>query len=144
MRVRQFEVNDLSEVYALALETLKESYSPSFLLDLHSYWPDGFIVIEDLIGIQAFIAGVLMSSQHARILMIGVKMERRRQSFASILCMEFLRKCVLRGVKMVTLEVRINNQEAISLYSKLGFSKTMILEKYYTDGENAYQMQLIF
>jgi ribosomal-protein-alanine N-acetyltransferase len=143
VRVRQFEVNDLSEVFALALETLKESYNPSFLLDLHSYWPEGFLVIEDFMGIQAFIAGVLMSGQHARILMLGVKMERRRQGLATMLVMDFLRKCAMRGVKMVTLEVRTKNEDAISVYSKLGFCKTMKLEKYYTDGESAYKMQLI-
>lgn len=143
MRVRQFEVNDISEVFALALETLKESYNPSFLLDLHSYWPDGFLVVEDLMGIQAFMAGVLMSRQHARILMLGVKMDRRRQGLATMLCLDFLRKCAMRGVKMVTLEVRTNNKEAISLYRNLGFNKIMKLEKYYTDGDSAYKMQLI-
>jgi ribosomal-protein-alanine N-acetyltransferase len=142
VRVRLFQANDLSEVFALAVETLKESYNPSFLIDLHSYWPDGFLVVEDTMGIQAFIAGVLMSRHHARILMLGVKMERRRQNYATLLCLEFLNRCALRGVKMITLEVRTNNEAAISLYRNLGFSKIMKLENYYSDGESAYTMQL--
>ena len=143
VRIRQFEVNDLSEIFNLALDTLKEAYTPAFLIDLHSYWPEGFIVLEERGVIQGFIAGILMSRAHARILMLGVRETRRRRGYATMLCREFLTRCAMRGIRMVTLEVRIGNDAAISMYLKLGFSPVMELNHYYTDGESALKMQLI-
>jgi ribosomal protein S18 acetylase RimI-like enzyme len=143
VRIRQFEVNDLSEIFNLALDTLKEAYTPTFLIDLHSYWPEGFIVLEERGAIQGFIAGILMSRAHARILMLGVRKTHRRRGYGTMLCMDFLRRCAMRGVRMVTLEVRTGNEAAISMYLKMGFSPGMRLNNYYTDGESALKMQLI-
>jgi len=92
---------------------------------------------------MGFITGILMSRQHARILMLGVRKERRRRGYASILFREFMKVCGMRGVRMITLEVRISNEPAISFYRKLGFSTVMTIDDYYTDGEVAKKMQLI-
>ena len=42
--------------------------------------------------------------------------------------------------RSVQLQVRVSNIPAISLYEKCGFEITHTLEKYYDDGENAYEM----
>ena len=40
----------------------------------------------------------------------------------------------------ITLEVRVSNVPAISLYEKRGFTKVCIRKGYYNDGEDAYYM----
>lgn len=40
----------------------------------------------------------------------------------------------------VTLEVRVSNDPAISLYTKRGFTKVCVKKGYYQDGEDAYYM----
>jgi len=141
--VRQFQARDLPEVFGIAAETLNEIYDPQFLIDLHSYWPEGFLVFEERGEIMGFMAGILMSRQHARILMLSVREERRRRGYASMLSREFMKVCGMRGVRMITLEVRMSNEPAISFYRKLGFSFVMTIDGYYTDGEVAKKMQLI-
>ena len=143
MWVRPFQARDLSEIFDIAAETLNEIYDPQFLIDLHSYWPDGFLVFEERGEIMGFIAGMLMSRQHARILMLSVREKRRRRGYASTLCREFMKVCGMMGVRMITLEVRMTNEPAISFYHKLGFSTVMTIDGYYTDGEVAKKMQLI-
>jgi len=143
VRVRQFRLNDLPEVFDIAAETLREAYSPQYLIDLHSYWPEGFIVLEELGVIQGFIAGILISRIHARMILLGVRGIRRRRGYGSMLCREFIKQCGLIGVRMITLEVRLSNRSAISLYRKMGFSVMRKIDGYYTDGEGANKMQLI-
>jgi ribosomal protein S18 acetylase RimI-like enzyme len=41
------------------------------------------------------------------------------------------------------LEVNPKNMEAIALYAKLGFEKTAVLERYYSDGSDAVRMRLV-
>ena len=38
------------------------------------------------------------------------------------------------------IEVRINNEEAINLYNKMGFETVRIRKHYYEDGSDAYDM----
>jgi ribosomal-protein-alanine N-acetyltransferase len=46
------------------------------------------------------------------------------------------------NAKQCYLEVRVTNQEAISLYKKLGFEITRTIHGYYADGEDAFVMTL--
>jgi len=141
--VRRFRASDLPEVFNIAGETLNEIYNPQFLLDLHSFWPEGFLVLEDFGEIRGFIAGILMSRTHARILMLGTSEMWRRRGYAMMLCREFIRECGMKGVRMITLEVRVSNEAAISLYRKIGFQIILQIDGYYTDGESANKMQLV-
>lgn len=141
--IRRFRPGDLREVHDLANVGLGENYSPSFILDIHSFWPDLFLVADEGGAISGFIAGILLSGVHARIVMLAVREEKRRRGVGSLLCREFIQRCGLRGVRLITLEVRSSNLAAIALYRRMGFQIMMKLEKYYSDGEAAYRMQMI-
>jgi ribosomal-protein-alanine N-acetyltransferase len=141
--VRRFRAVDLPQVFDLASRTLNEVYNPQFLMDLHTYWPEGFLVIEEYGRVMGFIAGIRMSNAHARILMLGVEQNRRRRGYASMLCREFIKECGMLRMRMISLEVRLSNVSAIALYEKLGFNLVLRIDGYYTDGESALKMQLI-
>jgi [ribosomal protein S18]-alanine N-acetyltransferase len=140
---RTFRPTDLEEVYQLALDSLQEGYSPNFIIDLYSYWPDGFLVLESRGVLQGFIAGLLMNRLHAKILMLAVRKESRRRGYATMLLRNFLRLCSIQGVRIITLEVRESNVGAVKLYHNLGFETMMKIGNYYIDGETAYKMQLL-
>jgi len=44
------------------------------------------------------------------------------------------------SVGIITLEVRVSNNNAINLYQKYGFEKALIRKGYYSDGEDAILM----
>jgi len=46
------------------------------------------------------------------------------------------------GAKQCYLEVRVTNQEAISLYKKLDFDVARNIRGYYADGEDAFVMSV--
>ena len=143
MYLRGFVPDDLPQVYDLACRALSERYDPNIFTDIYSYWPEGFIVVEDETGITAFLMGVIMSSIHARILMIAVREDRRRRGYGTVLLSRFTEACSRKGIKLITLEVRQNNFPAMDFYRKLGFEVFGTLRGYYSDGEDGLQMQKV-
>ena len=57
----------------------------------------------------------------------------RRQGVASFLMFNLIDTCYEKMIKYITLEVRISNVPAISLYEKFGFSSIGTRKKYYQD-----------
>lgn len=142
MRIRYFAVSDLRSVFDLACSALKERYTWTLFINLQSYWPEGFIVIEDLGAIKGFILGVMVSRMQARILMLAVGENLRRKGYASLLFRQFCMECAKKGVRYLTLEVRRSNLPAIRFYEKMGFQITGEINRFYTDGEDAYRMHV--
>jgi len=139
--LRGFIPEDLPSVYDLACVALSERYDPVIFSDMHNHWPDGFLVISDESGIKAFILGAIMSSVQARILMLAVRDDCRRRGYGTVLFQRFNQACVQRGTRLITLEVRKTNIAALRFYRKLGFEVLDSIKSYYSDGEDAYQMQ---
>ena len=44
--------------------------------------------------------------------------------------------------KKITLEVKVDNIKAITLYQKLGFVTIKLLKAYYLDGKDGFKMEL--
>ncbi len=66
----------------------------------------------------------------------------RQQGYARMLMERLIQDARSCGVTWITLEVRISNAPAISLYKSLGFQETGIRHKYYADGEDGMLMDL--
>lgn len=142
MQLRLFKPTDLPRVYELACTSLSENYNPTLFIDLYSYWPEGFVVLEHEGQILGFVFGILMSRYDARILMLAVDSRFRGSGMGTVLYREFHRQCSLKGVRAITLEVRVSNQVAIHFYQKMGFQLTGRVDGYYSNGEDAHRMQL--
>lgn len=71
---------------------------------------------------------------------ICVENEYRNQGIASVLFDKADKAFKENQCFSITLEVRVSNVAAISLYEKRGFSKVCIKKGYYQDGEDAYYM----
>jgi [ribosomal protein S18]-alanine N-acetyltransferase len=142
MQIRLFRPNDLPRVYEMACTCLSENYNPTLFIDLYSYWPEGFIVLEHEGLIIGFVFGVLLSRTDARILMLAIDSRMRGRGLGAILYREFQRECALKGIQNITLEVRVSNVIAIHFYEKLGFQISGRVPRYYSNGEDAFRMDL--
>lgn len=141
MQLRNYRSTDLNGVYELARRSLRENYNPSIFIELPPYWPQGLIILEEMDRIVGFIFGVLISPIEARVLMLAISPERRNQGLGTLLCQQFFNECGNRGLRVISLEVRVSNISAMKFYQRLGFDITNRMTNYYSDGEDGLQLQ---
>ena len=91
-----------------------------------------------------FIAGYIATwfiADEAHITAIAVRSGQRGQGLGELLLMGSVEQAVISKAKTVTLEVRVSNNIAQSLYEKYGFKYVGIRKRYYTDNnEDAHIM----
>ena len=72
---------------------------------------------------------------------IAVHPEKRRMHIGETLLDSIIKKAEDLKAEVLTLEVRVSNMAAQSLYEKKGFEKVGVRKRYYTDnGEDAFLM----
>ena len=76
----------------------------------------------------------------AEITNIAVHPDFRRNKIASRILDKMIEKCRETGTSKLHLEVREDNEKAISLYEKYGFKAVGLRKNYYSDNENAILM----
>jgi len=77
--------------------------------------------------------GLMLNPDEAHVTTIAVADDLRRQGVATRLLLVALRRVADRGLDAVTLEVRITNRPAQSLYRRFGFAPGGIRRAYYRD-----------
>jgi ribosomal-protein-alanine N-acetyltransferase len=87
-------------------------------------------------------AGQWIVVDEAHITTLAVAPEHRRKRYGELLLTELLTYAVERGLSRITLEVRLSNEAAQSLYHKYGFETVAIRRAYYPDREDACVMWL--
>lgn len=115
-------------------ENLHDNYE--FLLDEFS----DCIVCRENDTIVGFITYSVIY-ERAEIIDIYVDDKYRRNKIGSILLEEVIRKIRNNNCENVTLEVNIENKNAIKFYESFGFKKEHIRKNYYKDSD-AYLMKL--
>lgn len=76
----------------------------------------------------------------AQITNVAVSPEYRQKGIASALMDEMTNHCREMDVFSITLEVRVSNNAAISMYEKYGFERVGLRPKYYNNKEDALLM----
>ena len=71
---------------------------------------------------------------------IAVHPSFRQKGIASALMDKMIEHCMDTDVYSLTLEVRVSNNAAISMYEKYGFERVGLRPKYYSDKEDALLM----
>lgn len=86
-------------------------------------------------------AGLWIMLDEAHITTIGIAPDHRRRSLGELLFVRLVDEAVRRGARWVTLEVRVSNEAAQTLYRKYGFEIQGTRRNYYSDNnEDAYIM----
>jgi ribosomal-protein-alanine acetyltransferase len=140
LKIRKFKPTDMFSVIKLASDTLTERYNPNLFNYFYETLPNGFIVAEMAHKIIGFLVGVKLNSEKAKILMISVLENYRKQNIGSQLLTKFLKEMEIEKVKFLELEVRTDNKKAIEFYKKHGFSTKQKITEFYQYGESAYTM----
>ncbi len=117
---------------SLFLDELKNPYSHTYLLKIHDGQVIGYIIF-----------WMIMDEGH--ILSMAIHPEHRNKGFGSLLLKFSLDYLIKNSGKVMTLEVRKSNVQAIALYKKFGFRIVGIRKNYYTNNrEDALMMKKEF
>ena len=150
--LRKFAMNDLASVTQINTACLPENYTDIFFVDLYRRYPETFVVAEEDGKIVGYIMcriemglsnfGLSGMSKKGHVVSVAVLPEHRRKGVGKALVLRALDGMRGYGAKQCYLEVRVTNQEAISLYKKLDFDVARTIHGYYADGEDAFVMSV--
>jgi ribosomal-protein-alanine N-acetyltransferase len=139
IKIRPVRTEDLKAVYAIEDACFKDPFPPYFIDQLASANPDTFLVATDGDRIVGY-AVVDSWTDHRHLVSIAVLSDSRRKGIGQAL-LDGLYGQLTDGP--LRLELRKSNQAALELYLKNGFYQTGLAYNYYTDGEDAIQMEKI-
>jgi ribosomal protein S18 acetylase RimI-like enzyme len=139
--IRRVQSTDIFPVIALAYNTLTERYNPSIFNQFYESFPEGFLIAMRNNILIGFLIGIKTTTNTARILMLSVNENNRKQGIGSALVKKFLLEMKNHQIKHIELEVRTINQGALKFYLKQGFILQETLHHFYQNGEDAYSMK---
>ena len=137
-RIRMCRDGDLDDVLVIEEQTFTDAYDREIFSQLLISEPQGFLVAEGDSGVLGYVAS---SGRYGLIFSLAVAATHRRRGIGRLLMVAVLG--YLRGeTKTVSLQVRVTNSAAITLYHQFSFKEQGKVRRYYTDGEDALVMTL--
>ncbi|MFJ7640497.1 ribosomal protein S18-alanine N-acetyltransferase [Peribacillus sp. NPDC097264] len=145
MTFRKMKTEDIEQVLNVEKQSFTLPWSrEAFFNELNHNEYAVYMVIEDEGKIAGY-CGAWIVIDESHITNIAILPEYRGQKLGEALLRKMIEISISMGVVRMTLEVRVSNAVAISLYEKLGFQKGGIRKRYYTDNqEDAYVMWVNF
>jgi [ribosomal protein S18]-alanine N-acetyltransferase len=137
IQIRPVKTEDLSTIHALEEECFKDPFPSYFIDQLADANPSTFLVAEDSGRVIGY-AVVDNWTDHQHLVSIAVQPDSRRRGVAQALLDHLIQR--LREGRL-RLELRKSNKAALALYQRNGFTQTGTAPSYYTDGEDAIQME---
>ena len=143
--LRVADEDDLEQVAAIEKKT--QPFAPwsesSFYNELEIPYGTFWVLTDDETDAQ--VAGFIILhviDGHAHLVTLSVAPEHRRKGFAEYLVRQAHREVSRQGAQVMSLEVRTRNEAAVKLYEKLGYTIRRIMPKYYSNGDDAYVMEI--
>ncbi|MBQ8598030.1 MAG: ribosomal protein S18-alanine N-acetyltransferase [Lachnospiraceae bacterium] len=129
-RIRELTAADVEAVSKIESETFSMPWSPEDFLEMveadYAYY---FVAEED--GEIAGCCGIRNIAGEGEITNVVVAEKHRRKGIGRKLMEYMLKRAALVGIGDCTLEVRVSNLPAITLYESLGFKSEGIRPKFY-------------
>lgn len=138
--VRKLQPRDLAEVLEIDREVLGGYDLPIFTA-FYEFHPSTTLVAEVNGRVAGFVLGFKHTPFEGRIFWLAVHPAFQSRGIGSRLLIDVLRIFRVMGALSATLEVRIGNKKAQSLYYDLGFEATSVHPSYYSNGEAAIIMR---
>lgn len=141
MLIRAMDISDLERIIELEHLLFTSAWEVSdFMYEiLENQFSYNYVLIDDnhIIGY----VGIWIMYEQSQITTLGIDPEYQRQGLGKRLMMEMIELALSQGCEVMSLEVRVSNHRAISLYESLGFKNQAIRKNYYQDNnEDAYLM----
>jgi [ribosomal protein S18]-alanine N-acetyltransferase len=139
LQIRRFNADDISAISEIEQLSFKDPFPQYFLSQLADANPDTFLVA--VIGDKIVGYAVIDKwPDQDHLVSIAVIPESRKKGVGQALLDHSIQRLQTQSLK---LEVRRSNKVALDLYRKNGFLQTGIAYSYYTDGEDAIQMEKV-
>jgi ribosomal-protein-alanine N-acetyltransferase len=138
--IRRFKPSDLESAIELDREVFG-GYDPAIFTAFYEYYPRTTLVAEIDGRVVGFALGFKHTPLEGRIFWLAVRPGHQSQGIGRRLLNSLLRTFRFMGALSATLEVRISNKKAQSLYSSMGFDMVTIYPGYYSNGEPAIIMK---
>lgn len=141
MLIRAMDINDIEHILELEHQLMTSCWQASdFLYEILENQFSYNFVLEDDQRVIGYV-GIWIMYEQSQITTIGIDEAYQGQGLGKDLMQEMIDFALKKGCTNMSLEVRISNQIAISLYQSLGFKKEAIRKDYYQDNhEDAYLM----
>ena len=141
MFIRKMSVEDLHVVEEMERILFSSPWSyEDFLYELNENAFSHNFVVEDHNEIVGYVGLWIMYDQ-SQITTIGVHPSYQRKGIGSMMMKKMIEESLAHQCLNMSLEVRVSNDKAISLYKKYGFETVALRKNYYEDNhEDAYLM----
>ena len=139
MIIRDFKISDLDFVVNIQFDSFDDPYPIGLLLDLYKHGA-GFLVAQ----VGRIVVGYVIfwvSDDIGHIIAIAVDSRFRDMNVGSLLLEKVKYILKRNSIKVINLEVRKSNFDAIRFYINHGFSVVDEIEEYYSDFEDGVIMQ---
>jgi len=130
--IRSMELHDIPAVATLEQVIYDNPWSVRVFYDELALDNRHYIVAEDDAGIVGY-GGLLVVESDAHITTLAVDGSARRHHLGTRLMLALVEAAAGRGVKHITLEVRMSNEGAQRLYERFGFHPVGLRKNYYRD-----------
>ena len=137
IQIRKVKTEDISTISEIESVCFKDPFPSYFLSQLADANPDTFVVAL-LSGKIVGYAVVDKWPDQEHLVSIAVIPESRKKGVGQSLLEGLVEQMQTGSMK---LEVRRSNMAALAFYRKNGFIETGVSHSYYTDGEDAIQME---
>ncbi len=128
--VRPLQSEDCSELSEIEEESFSMPWSEQDFRDLLIKDYTCYMVAE-YEGKPVGTAGMTISFDEGNIDNVVVKEDFRHKNIGTLLMEKLIEEGIKRGVRAFTLEVRVSNTNAISLYKKMGFESAGVRPNFY-------------
>lgn len=132
---------DVDPVARLALDTLKERYSPEWLAQNVQLDNGTFLVARDIPTNQVVGFALAQTGEaEGHLLALAVDKQRRGQGIGQALLSDVRERVRNQGALRLRLDVRWDDDYARRFYARHGFAPTGIKSGVYADGADALEM----
>ncbi len=139
--IRDYSVRDFKEILEIDREVFQPR-NPAYDVYVYLTYGSDLLVADTGTRIAGYIVTMDVDRVTGKIISFAVRKEYRRMGIGKLLLRSAIERLKSRGKKKITLEVRVSNVYAQSLYKKFGFQIIDVIPNYYSDGEDAYLMAL--
>lgn len=140
--IKDMTLDDIDEIMKIESVSFPTPW-PKSLFQREIEYPKAYIkVLKEGSSVLGYIATWIIYDE-VHILNIAIHPGHRRKGYGELLINDCINHFKNRHIRLILLEVRVNNIAAIKLYEKLGFKEVLVRKKYYSDtGEDAKIMIL--
>lgn len=142
MTIRKAQSSDVKKLYELERKLFSKENFPLSQGSLRYHAKNSMLYLFEIeSGVVGYVL-VLIKRRDAKLYSIGVDKTHRGKKIANSLLSFVIKELSKLGFKKFLLEVRTDNDRAISLYKKSGFEIKKSIKEFYGDGCDAYLMQM--